>query len=272
MNRAPEEGGLREGALYVYGIVPAGARPALEGAPSVEAGRSVELLGTPPLGVLVSRVSPALFANTNGGRDDDLAWLEAPVRAHQEVLERALAAGPVIPMRFGTVVSDEASLVAYVDERRDGFLATLGELEGKREWGVKVLADDERLREGLHAEAEPGAPLPPSEGAAYLARKRDERRLEERVAAYATAAAEAIHRELTALADRAATVAQTIGPSDERRRLLLNAAYLVDAQGEAAFRAAAEELGRRHAGDDGIAVALSGPWPPYSFVADRLER
>ena len=271
MDRAPDDPLPGAGALYVYGIVAAEARPALDGAPSVESGAPVELLGASGLNALVSRVSPALFADADGGRGDDLAWLEAPVRAHQEVLERALAAGPVIPMRFGTVVSDEPSLLAYVGERRDAFLGTLGELEGKREWGVKVLADEELLRERMHTEAVSGESAPRTEGAAYLARKRDERLLEERMGAYAAGAADAIHGELTVLADRAATVAQTVAPTDERRRLLLNGAYLVDTGREDAFRAAVEEFHRRHAAD-GIAVTLSGPWPPYSFVADGLER
>ena len=173
-------------------------------------------------------------------------------------------------MRFGTVVSDEPALVAYVDERRDAFLATLGELEGKREWGVKALADEERLRERVRAGAASEAPAPRSEGAAYLARKREERLLEGRMEEYATSAAGAIHAELAALAERTATVTQALAPSGEERRLLLNGAYLVDARRDEAFRAAVEELGRRHEAD-GVALMLSGPWPPYSFVVDGLE-
>jgi hypothetical protein len=267
---ARDEQEVAGGALYVYGIVPAEVRPALHGAPSVEAGAPVELVGAERFSVLVSRVSSSLFADANGG-GEDLAWLEAPVRAHQEVLERALASGPVIPMRFGTVVADEAALVAYVDERREGLLATLSELEGKREWGVKVVADWERLRERLREEGERAEAAPLSEGAAYLARKRDDRRLEERLEAFTADVADRIHVELAGLAVRAATVAQVLAPLDDRRKLLLNAAYLVDVDREEAFRRTVDDLRRRFA-DGGIGLALSGPWPPYSFVAEGLER
>jgi hypothetical protein len=270
MDAAPDDTSPA-GGLYVYGIVGAGARPELEGAPSVQSGATVELVDASGLIAVVSRVSPDLFPGSNGAGAEDLAWLEAPVRAHQEVLERALAAGAVIPMRFGTVVSDEPALVSYVAERRDAFLATLGELEGKREWGVKALADDERLRERVRAAAASEVSAPRSEGAAYLARKREERALEGRLEDHAARLAHAIHGELTPLAERTATVTQALAPAGERRRLLLNGAYLVDTGAEDAFRAAVEDLGRRHDAD-GVALTLSGPWPPYSFVADGLEQ
>jgi hypothetical protein len=268
VDRAPDAQGLAEGAVYVYGVVTADAEPALEGAPSVEEGRPVELVAAPPVGVLVSRVSPALFADANGEPGSDLAWLEAPVRAHQEVLERALAAGPVIPMRFGTVVSDEDALVAYVAERREGFTAALSDLAGKREWGVKVLADEERLRERMRADAGADEPTARSEGAAYLARKRTERLVAERLEADAAATAEQIHAALAAHAERAARLTQTLAPPDERRRVLLNGAYLVDAERDGDFGAAVDDLGRSHA-EAGISVTLSGPWPPYSFVSEQ---
>ena len=53
--------------------------------------------------------------------------------------------------------------------------------------------------------------------------------------------------------------------------MTLNAAYLVPAAGAEAFRATFDELERRHA-DDGIALELTGPWPPHHFVAARDDR
>ena len=49
-------------------------------------------------------------------------------------------------------------------------------------------------------------------------------------------------------------------------RLLLDAAFLVRTGRAAAFRTAAATLGRRLA--SGYELTLSGPWPPYTFVAE----
>ena len=48
--------------------------------------------------------------------------------------------------------------------------------------------------------------------------------------------------------------------------LLLDLAFLVPLDAEAAFTAAAAELAEPFAAD-GLAVEVSGPWAPYSFVS-----
>jgi hypothetical protein len=71
------------------------------------------------------------------------------------------------------------------------------------------------------------------------------------------------------LADRAG--AATLSRPQDRRlsgretEMVLNAAYLVPADATDAFRQIVEELGRRHE-PDGVALELTGPWPPYHFA------
>jgi hypothetical protein len=47
--------------------------------------------------------------------------------------------------------------------------------------------------------------------------------------------------------------------------MLLNAAYLVDADRVGELRALVAELEDRHAAV-GARIELTGPWPPYNFV------
>jgi hypothetical protein len=75
-----------------------------------------------------------------------------------------------------------------------------------------------------------------------------------------------IHATLT----ECATASTLSRPHDRRlsgrdTEMVLNAAYLVPAEGVAAFRAIAENLARRHEAED-VELELSGPWPPYHFV------
>ena len=51
-------------------------------------------------------------------------------------------------------------------------------------------------------------------------------------------------------------------------RLLLDAAYLVPAKRAASFRSALRH-GARTLDAAGIVVSLTGPWPPYNFIASR---
>jgi hypothetical protein len=47
--------------------------------------------------------------------------------------------------------------------------------------------------------------------------------------------------------------------------MVLNAAYLVPAEGVAAFRAIVDDLAGRNEADE-VELELTGPWPPYHFV------
>ena len=55
--------------------------------------------------------------------------------------------------------------------------------------------------------------------------------------------------------------------SGHEGEMLLNAAYLVEAQRVADLRERAAELAERHAAV-GARIELTGPWPPYNFVPD----
>jgi hypothetical protein len=52
--------------------------------------------------------------------------------------------------------------------------------------------------------------------------------------------------------------------------VVLNASYLVPAEAEESFAAAADRLGDELS-DQGLVLRQSGPWPPYSFVALHLS-
>ena len=79
-----------------------------------------------------------------------------------------------------------------------------------------------------------------------------------------------MHRELAALSARAVLLApQRPEVSGHSGDMLLNGAYLVDAEHRDAFHAAVQKLGvESHA--DGLELQLTGPWPAYNFVPDAI--
>jgi hypothetical protein len=113
-------------AYYVYGIVPAGAPADLvEGAGM---GEPVELVVDGPVGALVEMVDP----DRPMGRRRDLV-------AHSTVLNTMAEHGPVLPMRFGSVIRDQAAVKEeLLRPQRDHFVALLEQVEGRVQFTVRA--------------------------------------------------------------------------------------------------------------------------------------
>lgn len=241
----PEPGTL----LWVYGIVPA----SFDDAPSAGVdGQPVQTHAHAGITALVSEVPREHFDETAlSARLEDVEDLGALARAHEAVLQAALAAGAVLPFRLCTIYSSPERLEAMLEREREALTAALDRVSGMHEWGVKAF-----LRK-----PDPAA-VPAASGAEYLDRMRARR---DAADAGDTVVAE-IHARLT---ERAAAAA--LGRPHDRRlsgrdaEMVLNAAYLVPEEGANAFRDFVGELSHRHGGD-GVELELTGPWPAHHFV------
>ncbi|MFF5053451.1 GvpL/GvpF family gas vesicle protein [Micromonospora sp. NPDC000663] len=194
---------------------------------------------------------------------EDLAWLERAARAHHAVVEALARRGPVVPARLATVHTDDERVARSLTDRRAELVATLDRLTGRGEWGVK----------GYLA---PGAATVDAEttghggvGTAYLRRRRAQLTSREERQQVASAAADAVHGALCELA----VAGRRHAPQDRRLSgtsapMVLNGAYLVDVAALPRFTDLVSSLGHRH---PGVRLELTGPWPPYSFVAERPE-
>jgi hypothetical protein len=106
-----------------------------------------------------------------------------------------------------------------------------------------------------------------SPGTRFLKLRRREREVARGLAAGARTEAARLYRTLARHADDAR---QRPPVSVEGRpALLLDAAFLVPETGAALFRRAVRAEAAQ-AAEHGLRVRLTGPWPPYSFVAGRL--
>ena len=127
-------------AVYVYGILPG----------DVELEQGTTGVGDPPAEVRLVRHRDlaALVSDVDLGkplgRPDDFF-------AHEELLDSSAADVPVLPLRFGAVVSsDEAVAQELLDAHHDEFATALEQLEGRAEYIVKGrYAEDAILREVL---------------------------------------------------------------------------------------------------------------------------
>jgi hypothetical protein len=242
-------------AEWVYGVVDGGA-PDPAGETGVD-GAAVRVIAGGGLAALASPVPIERFGEAPlTAALEDLERLEALARAHEQVIERALERGAVVPFRLCTIYEDADGVRSMLEREHAALAAALDRLRGSVEWGVKA------YRAERAATPAPAA----SSGTEWLRRKRDDRAAAEAARDAAGERAAAIHARLAEHA-RAATLAR---PHDRRlsgdgREMLLNGAYLVPADGADGFRTVVEALGGEHA-PHGVTLELTGPWAPYHFV------
>jgi hypothetical protein len=251
--------------LWAYGVVPAGTTLPATGVGI--AGGVVQPVPAGDLVALTSRVPRREFA-AEPLRDNlnDLKWLERVAREHEAVLEQVIEATTIVPLRLCTIFDDADGVTRMLEREREPLTRALQRLDGRQEWGVKLLVDGDRLA----ATAAPARDQAQGDGgAAYLARRRHEREAREAARALAVQLVEDIDGSLRAHAiDAVRLPAQNRELSGHSGDMVLNAAYLVDDGAVDELRACVGELQERHA-EFGARLQLTGPWPPYNFVTDE---
>jgi hypothetical protein len=256
-------------ALWAYCVTRA-SDPSPEGITGV-AGSDLRRIDSGELVALVSRVPLAEFGEEPLRSNlNDLSWLEGVARSHEAVLEAALAECTLVPLRICTIYESEESLRRMLREEREAFGEALEALDGRQEWGVKLLVDRERLEEAAGSRSDEGGTvadeLGASGGGAYMLRRRREREVREAADALAQEVAEGVHARLEDWATAAVTrPPQNRDLSGHEGDMLLNAAYLVELDRVDGLRGLVAELQELHR-PLGASLELTGPWPPYNFV------
>lgn len=204
------------------------------------------------------------------------------VQAYERVVEAYFADRSVIPMRFGSILESREEVCRFLEERATVFAAQLEEIEGCVEMGIRVVFGPSAANRGKpKSERRPTTKTPaaPGSGRAYLeARAKHLPPDEGPVERYRRAFQGLFTRlevELPAplrlivgadgkLRLAAGAGADQLAARGARPQGALSLAFLVPRERVEAFRSAFERMG-----DEATGSYLSGPWPPYSFVAKR---
>jgi gas vesicle protein GvpL/GvpF len=227
-------------ATYVYGVT----RP---GFPSVVAdgvaGGSVVEIAHRGLAAVAGRVPQG---HVRARRRDLLA--------HTEVLQQVFARNTVVPLRFGTVLADDESVVdEFLAPRYETLTRLLDRLDGLAELSVRAYYDEDAvLREIVRDDTRvarlkargAGVDL----GAAVAASLNAKR-------------AEEAERFVRALAPHARDVVREEIRSEYE---LLRASFLVEQRCIGEFDSAVDELARSRRGV--VTFKYVGPLPPHSFA------
>jgi hypothetical protein len=243
-------------AVYVYGIVPA----------DVEPQPHATGVGDPPGEVTVVRhgdiaalVSP-LAADRPLGTPQDLT-------AHEKLLDGSAAVAPVLPLRFGAVMTDtDAVENELLEANEDEFHAALVELEGRVQFVIRGrYVEDAILRELLDENADAARLRDEIRGKSEDATRNERIMLGEMInQAIETKRAEDT-RKVTSELEKLDAMVNLRDPTHEEDAV--HVAALV----ETARQDELEELLRRLMSDwDGrVELSLLGPMAAYDFVTKR---
>ncbi|ADO70128.1 GvpL/GvpF family gas vesicle protein [Stigmatella aurantiaca] len=236
--------------LYVYGVL------------RTEEALNFGLIG---LGVPPSEVWTVLYRGLGAVVSKGPRGVPDPTRdnllAHHRVQEAVIHGHTLLPMAFGLTFPGPEDVTELLRSAHDAFTDVLSRLEGHIELGLKVLWDQDRAArelEQVDAELARLAGQPPDSPA----RLEYERRLESALRERAQHEGNSIVETLRPVA--AAT--RVVSPVGER--MLLNAAFLVAREQEAAFDARVKSLAAKHAM---LTFQFTGPWAPYHFADIRLR-
>ena len=244
----------RRTGVYVYGILP--------GDIEVEPGTAG--VGDPPGEVRAIRYRDlaALVSDVDLdrplGRSEDLF-------THEELLDSSAADVPVLPLRFGAVLtSDDAVTDELLGPHYDEFSTALRQLEGYAEYVIKGRYVEQAVLGEVLAKNPEAARLGEQLRGADPDATRDERmQLGEIVAAVIDAKREA---DTAALGDAVAgQVAASVVRPPTHELDAVHAAFLVEASKTEALQQAVERLADEW--QDRIELRLIGPLAAYDFVA-----
>lgn len=247
-------------ATYVYCLVRRVRKPSSSGVPAgVPAAATPELypvakgLWLVAASVPLETYGPGALEQSSG----DLEWVSRVALAHEATVEHFLhqPGASVVPMKVFTLFTSAQRAASEMRRRQPELDDVLDRVEGCEEWGVRVVRSEE---------AKPARRGPaPATGTAFLAARKGAR---DEARAARTAAVEAAQTAFDRLAEIARDGRRRSPDGSQSAAPLLDAAFLVPARRRARFHAEAARAAREIA-RHGAQMTLTGPWPPYNFVA-----
>jgi len=265
--------------LYLYCIREKTAEHSAFSIKGIDGNGEVFAIPYRELEAIVSKVSLEEFESNEIQKksQEDLCWIKEKALVHEKVIEETMINKDnflsVIPMRFGTIFKEKASLEEALNKDYAKIKEVLEKIRGKQEWSVKIYLKDRRKleqavkekNEAIKEKEKEIASLP--EGMAFFM----EAELQEVIA-------NEMDRELKNIIDvlfeslkkkTADSIRNKILEKELTGRsepMVLNAAYLIIEEKIEDFKKEIEALNQKMQAK-GVYLEYSGPWPVYSFTA-----
>lgn len=213
------------------------------------------------IGAIVHRGEAKLYKTED--KEKAAEWL----LTHQYVIDLATKEfGTVIPLAFSNIFAgDDEAVKKWLNEHYSQLKTLLEWLEGKEQYEVQIFLENEFVRKTIEENEEIQNLRKEMEnktkGAAYLLKKQQEKRL-----ALIEHHTENLYNQIKEFVDdvKNEPTNKKVPEKWERKLMILNLSCLVRKDRVQKLTTLLEEVNRR----EGFAVRFTGPWPPYSFVAE----
>jgi hypothetical protein len=258
---------MAESGTYVYCLIAADRRPAV-------ARQAARMPGVGPVRLLeVGRrlwlaVADAPMNQYSeraiNARLSDLDWVSRAAIAHEAVVEAFIDQRAILPMKLFTIFTSDDRALDQVRGDKPRVDTLVKRVANHLEWGVRVT--HRRAGRTPPAATRTRTPAPPPSGAGYLSRKKAQRDAAAELAGRAQETVLDLYDRLAARSRLARRRMASEMPADGGT-LLIDAAFLVSRSRATAFRTLVTREAHRLEGL-GYHVALTGPWPPYTFVKE----
>jgi hypothetical protein len=258
--------------LYVYAFGRAG-HPLPERVEAIDGSDRIDVVTTNGLAAFLTPVDDADFSQGMiDARAKDVEWLGNIGYRHQSVMASLMRGGTIVPLRAFTLFASEESVRTHLEMERERLAKLLDRLDAKQEWTLRIEFDpqlwsDAMVRRVGSLRALSDEIAGAAAGKAFLLRKKlDEGKKAASRQAEQEVVAEVERHVLAKLA--CDTVAET---RQQRSGAFPQINVLIERDEEARLEDLRDELTRRYE-NEGVTLALTGPWPPYTFAVLDDER
>jgi hypothetical protein len=193
----------------------------------------------------------------------ELEWVGACAAGHERVIEHVSDRATTVPMKLFTLFASDDRALAHTRRLAARIARIADRVDGCREWGVRVQLDERRARAAARRSAATNAPRA-ARGTSFLLMRKAEHSGIRDILREARRQADGAFSTL-AVSARDSVVRPPIS-REVAARVLLDAVFLVPAAQARSFRSAVNRL-QAALSKSGCALTLTGPWPPYHFVA-----
>ncbi|MEV4515446.1 GvpL/GvpF family gas vesicle protein [Dactylosporangium sp. NPDC049525] len=241
--------------VYMFGIVPADVDLDPEARGIGDDPAPVQLVRHGDIAAMVSEIN----VDRPLGRPQDLL-------AHERLLDATVAEVPVLPIRFGAILTGTDAVVdELLAPNHDELLAALRDLDGKAQYVVKSrYVEAAVLGEILAEQPEAGRLREAIRGTSPDATRAERVRLGELITRGIEAKREADIRKLVAVCEPFSDAMDVREPAHELDAA--NVAVLAETAREKEFVRALDDLAEEW--DGRVTIRLLGPLAPYDFVTD----
>jgi Gas vesicle synthesis protein GvpL/GvpF len=247
------EAGQKTGC-YVYGILPGDVK--LTEKVRGVGGSKVTLVRSGDLAAMVSQVD---LSRQLGSAED--------LETHQEILDSIVTGSPVLPLRFGAVLTNaDAVAEELLEAHHDDFVAALAELEGRVEYLVRGrYVEQAMLEEILSQDSEAAQLAKQIRGQDPDATRQERMRLGEIISNTVAAKREGDTRALLSRMNDRSAATFVREPTHELDAIYV--AFLMPADEAEELKQVVEDMGAEWEGR--MELRVVGPLAPYDFVGTQ---